>query len=621
MKKTLPFFLLLSIFIILPVFLINIQLTEAAVGDIKVTVTREGDSAAIEGATVEVLCLGGDYNQLTGDPTTDASGIVQALPVGGSSCDDTDSIDVRVSKDGYVTKTDAGIGTYAAASDPSETITVTNVQFAYKITSITTQVLDTDITGSVAPLTVGNATGEDTCTLSGGSWYCPVVLANSSGDLLSTPTLDGYVQKNYDLFTGWSRGANTDPQRSDTIINIEYSHKVTGQDELTSSLTSATITVGGTGCTESTGVYYCPTPVASDGETDDVIVTKNGYVTWNADSTNRTANTGVQATYTSVNQFAYKITSIATQVLSTDITASVTTLTVGDDTAKNTCTSSSNVWYCPVVLLNSNGTMVGNVTLDGYVQKNYNLFTGATRTDNTHPQRSDTITGVEYAVKITVLSGATVTTGDSYGTTCTEGSNYYCAVPLADTETNVQVVKTGYDTKTELNAWTDRTSDTDAQATCSLSLVAETIPYSRPPGSRRIKEKPIIGMTIEELKTKIAEISAKISQLRAQLQQLSGGEILEVLLEIPADYRLTVNLEYGQKGDDVGYLQVFLKVQGLEIYPEGLVTGYFGPLTQAAVIRFQEKYRDDILAPWEITEGTGFVGKTTRVKLNELLAR
>ena len=43
--------------------------------------------------------------------------------------------------------------------------------------------------------------------------------------------------------------------------------------------------------------------------------------------------------------------------------------------------------------------------------------------------------------------------------------------------------------------------------------------------------------------------------------------------------------------------------------------------SSAAVIRFQEKYASEILAPWKITEGTGFVGKTTRAKLSALLGR
>jgi len=64
-----------------------------------------------------------------------------------------------------------------------------------------------------------------------------------------------------------------------------------------------------------------------------------------------------------------------------------------------------------------------------------------------------------------------------------------------------------------------------------------------------------------------------------------------------------------------------LKSQGPEIYPEGLVTGYFGPLTLSAVKRFQQKYWQEILAPWGLTkdQATGFVGPTTRAKINQLL--
>ncbi len=63
------------------------------------------------------------------------------------------------------------------------------------------------------------------------------------------------------------------------------------------------------------------------------------------------------------------------------------------------------------------------------------------------------------------------------------------------------------------------------------------------------------------------------------------------------------------------------KAQGLEIYPEGIVSGWFGPLTKKAVIRFQETYTDDILASWGLIKGTGFVGQITRTKINEILGR
>ena len=55
-----------------------------------------------------------------------------------------------------------------------------------------------------------------------------------------------------------------------------------------------------------------------------------------------------------------------------------------------------------------------------------------------------------------------------------------------------------------------------------------------------------------------------------------------------------------------------------EIYPDGEITAYFGPKTEEAVKRFQEKYKEDILSPWGFSEGNGKVRETTKEKLNEV---
>ena len=115
---------------------------------------------------------------------------------------------------------------------------------------------------------------------------------------------------------------------------------------------------------------------------------------------------------------------------------------------------------------------------------------------------------------------------------------------------------------------------------------------------------PISEMTIAELKAEIARIVVLIAELRDQLAALFGEQ-------------LTASLEYGDRGDDVELLQTWL-AKDSEIYPEAIVSGWFGPLTKAAVIRFQEEYTEDVLAPWNLTSGTGYVGSTTRDKLNEL---
>lgn len=90
---------------------------------------------------------------------------------------------------------------------------------------------------------------------------------------------------------------------------------------------------------------------------------------------------------------------------------------------------------------------------------------------------------------------------------------------------------------------------------------------------------------------------------------------------IPEGFSFDSNLKYGMSGNDVKYLQIVLKAEvGAPTYPDTVgATGWFGPITKSSVIEFQEDYATAVLAPWGLTNGTGFVGQTTRDKLNELL--
>ncbi len=66
-------------------------------------------------------------------------------------------------------------------------------------------------------------------------------------------------------------------------------------------------------------------------------------------------------------------------------------------------------------------------------------------------------------------------------------------------------------------------------------------------------------------------------------------------------------------------MQIFLKDQGVEIYPEELITGYYGKLTVKAVQRFQCKY-GIVCSGTPETTGYGLAGPITRVKINEILS-
>ncbi len=86
---------------------------------------------------------------------------------------------------------------------------------------------------------------------------------------------------------------------------------------------------------------------------------------------------------------------------------------------------------------------------------------------------------------------------------------------------------------------------------------------------------------------------------------------------LEADFTFTKNLTLKNTGQEVTELQKCL-AKDTEIYPEGIVSGYYGAQTKKAVIKFQEKYATDILTPIGLTKGTGDVKPMTRDKLNEI---
>jgi len=85
------------------------------------------------------------------------------------------------------------------------------------------------------------------------------------------------------------------------------------------------------------------------------------------------------------------------------------------------------------------------------------------------------------------------------------------------------------------------------------------------------------------------------------------------------------NLTLGSKGDDVKCLQAILNsdsetmVANYGAGSPGMESTVFAGRTKFAVIKFQNKYAAEILSPYGLISGTGFVGASTRAKLNKLI--
>ena len=122
------------------------------------------------------------------------------------------------------------------------------------------------------------------------------------------------------------------------------------------------------------------------------------------------------------------------------------------------------------------------------------------------------------------------------------------------------------------------------------------------------------------LQAQIAALLAQIRQLQAQLGQAQGQQPAQFCF----DWRR--NLRIGDSGADVRALdQALLKegIEGSQSFEGSRPTfisddGVFIELTASAVSGFQEKYRSEILTPNGLARGTGYVGPSTRRKLNSL---
>src|SRR3989338_5959238 len=104
--------------------------------------------------------------------------------------------------------------------------------------------------------------------------------------------------------------------------------------------------------------------------------------------------------------------------------------------------------------------------------------------------------------------------------------------------------------------------------------------------------------------------SASSASPGATVTQTTTGQTTTKTISTPSGITITItkSLKVGSQNSEVRSLQQAL-AQDKTIYPEGLATGYYGPATRNAIIRFQKKYG---------IEPVGYVGPQTKKKLNEI---
>ncbi|PIR86259.1 hypothetical protein COU13_01975 [Candidatus Kaiserbacteria bacterium CG10_big_fil_rev_8_21_14_0_10_43_70] len=129
----------------------------------------------------------------------------------------------------------------------------------------------------------------------------------------------------------------------------------------------------------------------------------------------------------------------------------------------------------------------------------------------------------------------------------------------------------------------------------------------------------IHAATIDEIRLQIAALFERIQTLQAELDSIGSGGSAGGTAQSPSSVGsgacpdITRGLSIGSEGADVTALQKYL-ASDPSIYPEAIISGYFGTLTQAAVGRWQAS-RGIVSSGTPDTTGYGSVGPRTREAL------
>ena len=161
------------------------------------------------------------------------------------------------------------------------------------------------------------------------------------------------------------------------------------------------------------------------------------------------------------------------------------------------------------------------------------------------------------------------------------------------------------------------------------AIVFAVSPFSAPLASAQaLPSTSSIGtMSDEQLVTLLTQLIQIVQQLQAQISSQRGGQtngnstgdsaVADTHTNGEWCYNFNQNLKIGSEGQVVMFLHEALRREGLVSSPQS-VQDLFDERIASAVTAFQEKYASEILTPNGLSNGTGFLGASTRAKLNQL---
>jgi peptidoglycan hydrolase-like protein with peptidoglycan-binding domain len=150
------------------------------------------------------------------------------------------------------------------------------------------------------------------------------------------------------------------------------------------------------------------------------------------------------------------------------------------------------------------------------------------------------------------------------------------------------------------------TSNSEVLVVAAQSANAPTV-SNTPTTSNITPSQGTANTSVTTLQQEIASLTAQLQALEAQLAAAGGSTATWC-------HTFNGNLSIGMSGSDVTALQTALQKDG----ESTTINGAFDDQTAAAVTTFQQKYQSAILAPYGLSNGTGYAGKGTRAQLNSL---